>query len=140
MIVKANRTDFSIKNMVCNRCIRVVRKELENLGYEVLDVQLGKAVLGGRLSVESKARIKKVLDKNGFALLEDKNARIVEVLKTAIINLIYGNHLEDVGINLSDYLSSKLGKDYYSLSELFSAVAGTTIEQFFILHKMEPHG
>lgn len=57
MIVKENRTDFSIKNMVCNRCIRVVREELENLGYEVLDVQLGKAVLGGRLSVESKARI-----------------------------------------------------------------------------------
>ena len=31
--------------MVCNRCIKVVREELEKLGYEVLNVELGEATI-----------------------------------------------------------------------------------------------
>ncbi|MEC5165540.1 hypothetical protein RCH18_001271 [Flavobacterium sp. PL11] len=30
-----------IKNMVCNRCILVVKWKLEQLGFELLDVKLG---------------------------------------------------------------------------------------------------
>ena len=30
-----------IKNMVCNRCIRVVREDLENIGLKVYDIGLG---------------------------------------------------------------------------------------------------
>ena len=30
-----------IKNMVCNRCIMVVRNELEKLGYHVQQIKLG---------------------------------------------------------------------------------------------------
>ena len=37
--------DIHIKNMVCDRCTRVVRDELEKLGLEVDRVELGKATL-----------------------------------------------------------------------------------------------
>jgi AraC-like DNA-binding protein len=39
--------------------------------------------------------------------------------------------------NLSDYLSAKLHKDYHYLSTLFSSIENTTIEQYFILQKIE---
>ncbi|HPK05051.1 MAG TPA: AraC family transcriptional regulator, partial [Bacteroidales bacterium] len=35
-----------IKNMVCNRCIMVVRNELEKIGYKPLSVTLGEVELG----------------------------------------------------------------------------------------------
>lgn len=40
-------------------------------------------------------------------------------------------------INFSDYISKKLGYDYTYLSNIFSEVKGTTIQQFIILHKIE---
>ena len=44
---------------------------------------------------------------------------------------------EPIKINFSDYLSEKLKHDYTYLSNIFSLVQGTTIEQFVIAHKIE---
>ncbi len=121
--------------MVCSRCIRVVKDELTGLGLDVIDVQLGKAVL-----VKQPQNLNKLnhsLRQNGFELLEDKNAKIVESIKSKIIELIYTDGLEEMNINLSGYLSDHLGRDYSSLSKLFSDVESITIEKFFILHKVE---
>ena len=38
-------TTLYIKNMVCDRCIKVVSEELTNLGYEVIKIKLGEAVI-----------------------------------------------------------------------------------------------
>ena len=40
-------------------------------------------------------------------------------------------------VNFSTYLSEKLGYDYTYLSNLFTEVKGTTIQEFIILHKIE---
>ncbi len=40
-------------------------------------------------------------------------------------------------VNYSDYISEKLSYDYTYLSNIFSEVKGTTIQQFIILHKIE---
>ncbi len=121
--------------MVCSRCIRVVRDELTDLGADVVDVQLGKAVLVNPPQKLDELNIR--LAQNGFALLEDKNAKIVEAIKNRIIGLIYSDRLEEMHINWSQDLSNHLGKDYSTLSKLFSDVESITIEKFFILHKIE---
>lgn len=36
-----------IKNMVCNRCVMVVRNEMEQLGFDVKEVKLGEVWLEG---------------------------------------------------------------------------------------------
>ena len=48
-------------------------------------------------------------------------------------------HYQDeiIKTNFSEYLSGKLNYDYTYLSNLFSEVQGTTIEQFIISHKIE---
>ena len=121
--------------MVCNRCIRVVREELIGLGLDVVDVQLGKVVLAKH--PKNFRRIETVLNQNGFELLEDKNAQIVESIKSQIIELIYNDGLGEMKTNLSQYLSKHLGKDYFVLSKLFFEVESIIVEKYFILQKVE---
>ena len=30
-----------IKNMICSRCLKVIREELESLGVEIIELRLG---------------------------------------------------------------------------------------------------
>ncbi len=126
-----------IKNMVCPRCIRVVKEELDNLGYKTTIERLGLARIGYTGDQPDLDEIAGVLDKNGFELLIDKNAKIIEQMKTSIIDLIYQDRLENMSSNLSDYLVQKLNHDYSFLSTLFSSVESITIEKYFILQKIE---
>ena len=124
-----------IKNMVCSRCVRVVREELSALGIEAINIKLGEVLL--RKLPENMNEVIETLARSGFELLESKSAQTVEAIKAEIIDLIYRDKLEELQVNLSQYLSEKLGKDYSTLSKLFSDVESTTIEQFFIIHKIE---
>uniref|UniRef100_UPI00404956F8 AraC family transcriptional regulator n=1 Tax=Flavobacterium sp. TaxID=239 RepID=UPI00404956F8 len=129
-------TTLFIKNMVCNRCVMAVRNELNNSGIEPIDVQLGEVTLEKDLTAQEKEEFSKALVSLGFEMIDDKKSRLIEQIKTIIIDLV---HHQDNGTktNLSDVLSSKLFHDYNYLSNLFSEVEGTTIEKYFIAQKIE---
>ncbi|WP_321282334.1 AraC family transcriptional regulator [Marinifilum fragile] len=129
-------TKLFIKNMVCNRCIMVVRNELEKLGISVRHVGLGEVLLEKELSPEEKVNLDKVLIPLGFEVIDDKKSRVIEKIKNIIIDLVH-HHENDSKNKLSDVLSSKLHHDYSYLSNLFSEVEGTTIEKYFIAQKIE---
>ncbi len=130
-------TTLYIKNMVCNRCIRVVREELEKLGLRVGRIELGEVDLMHAKPVDLK-RIKSALEENGFQLIEDKKVRIIERIKLAILKLVQHDYDESqLRLNYSEYISRELGHDYHSLSSLFSSVENVTIEQYIILQKIE---
>ena len=63
--------------------------------------------------------------------------KLIEQIKNEIINLVHYGDLDELAVNLSTLLSKKLLKDYNYLSNLFSSVENTTIEQYFILQKIE---
>ena len=135
--VPAETTVLHIKNMVCDRCIRVVREELENLGLSVRSVRLGEAVIAAK-GVEKKFdRVREILEKNGFELLGDKKAKLVERIKTVIIRLIHAPDDGKPNVNFSTAIARELGYDYPYLSRLFSSVENLTIERFIILQKIE---
>lgn len=125
-----------VKNMVCNRCIRVVREEIERLGVEVQSIALGEveisAAYAGRVE-----DIRRVLTDNGFELLDDRKSQIAEKVKHAVIELVYGDAELLASVNFSDYLSRALGMEYHYISTLFSSHEGVTIEKFTILQKIE---
>ena len=125
--------------MVCDRCKWVVKTELEKLGHQVMVVNLGEVELKDDISDEQRDIVEGKLQEFGFELMNDKSSVLIEQIKTQIIQLVQNpEKLEKQ--NLSDYLSKTLHKDYSSLSKLFSEVAGVTIEQFFILQKIERRG
>ncbi len=125
-----------VKNMVCGRCKWVVKTELEKLGHEVMIVNLGEVELKNDITPEQRLAVQQRLEEFGFELINDKSSVLIEQIKTQIIQLVqHPEKLEKQ--NLSDYLSKTLHKDYSSLSKLFSEVESVTIEQYFILQKIE---
>ncbi len=122
--------------MVCDRCILVVRNELQKVGIGVKQIKLGEVTTEEDITAQKKDQIDDALTNLGFELIDDKKSRIIERIKNIIIDLV---HHRDNEINekLSEILSKKLHHDYNYLSGLFSEVEGTTIEKYFIAQKIE---
>ncbi|MDP4208195.1 MAG: helix-turn-helix transcriptional regulator [Bacteroidota bacterium] len=125
-----------IKNMVCTRCKMIVKYELEKLGLHYTSVELGEADIKEDISSEQQERLNIALNKAGLELMTDKKSVLVEKIKTIIIEQIHYTD-EPIKVNLSDYLSEKLNHNYTYLANLFSEVKGTTIEKFYLAHKIE---
>jgi len=130
-------TSLTIKNMVCNRCIKVVKEELEKLNLDVRSIMLGEAVVSGDEKDLPMTEIKNALNENGFELIEDRKAKIIEQIKITVIDYIYSNIEFEKDKNISKILEKKIGYDYNYLSTLFSSIENITIEHYFILQKIE---
>lgn len=130
-------TTLHIKNMVCNRCIKVVQDELSALGYSIKNIELGELTLKEDISDLKMDKISRVLADNGFELIDDKKSRIINRIKTLIIEYIHYDREKPGHMNLSEFLAKELGHDYSYLSNLFSSVEGITIEKYLINHKIE---
>jgi len=122
--------------MVCIRCKMVVKSELEKLGLHYLSVDLGEAEIVENPSAEQLNELNTALRKSGLELMENKKSILVEKIKSIIIELVHYND-DQIKINLSVYLSEKLNFNYTYLANLFTEVKGTTIEQFYLAHKIE---
>lgn len=127
---------FYIKNMVCTRCVMVVKAELEKLGFQPNIVELGEIHFKEKIADVDKNKIAKHLNAFGFELLDDATSRIIEKIKLVLIDLVQ-NKNNDINLNLSDYLKNNLAQDYSKLSNLFSEVEGISIEKYFINLKIE---
>jgi AraC-like DNA-binding protein len=122
--------------MVSNRCKMAVKEELKKLGLHFIMVDLGEVEIMENLSDEQRERLKIVLSNEGFELMDNKKAVLIDKIKNAIIEMVHQSD-EIIKVNFSDYLSEKLNHDYTYMANLFSEVQGTTIEQFMISHKIE---
>ena len=131
-------TTLHVKNMVCNRCISVVKDELENLGLHVEQIKLGEILLSEKEEEIDHKKVVSALSKHGFELLDNKKSLIIEKIKTAVIEHIHYPSKEGVhNYNFSHILEKKLGFDYNYLSSLFSSLEGTTLEKYIIQQKIE---
>ena len=125
-----------IKNMVCNRCVMVVKQKLEKMKLKIVNVSMGEVELVKPASAKQLSDISVRLQELGFELLDDQKQKQIEKIKTLLIKKTQSGDLEE-HFSISGYLSKSLHKDYSSVSRLFSQVEGITIEQFFILQKIE---
>ena len=128
---------LNIKNMVCNRCIKVVKDEISKLGFQIKNIELGKVELRKTPNEAEIRTIKQILLENGFELIDDKKSRIIDEIKTVIIELVHYNKEKAEHINFSDFIANEVGYDYSYLSNLFSSIEGTTIEKYIINQKTE---
>jgi AraC-like DNA-binding protein len=122
--------------MVSLRCKMMVKEELKKLGIHYVVVDLGTVEILEDINQSKFDELQVNLLKSGLELLDDKRSILIERTKNVIVEMIhYSDELPDV--NYSDHLSEKLEYDYTYLSNIFSEVTGTTIQQFIIIHKIE---
>ncbi|MCL4637531.1 MAG: AraC family transcriptional regulator [Pseudosphingobacterium sp.] len=126
-----------VKNMVCNRCVMVVRQILDTMGIQPVSVSLGEIALKEALPKERYHMLREELTAVGFELLDDKRQKLVEKVKTLLIERIHNVDEINMKVNFSVFLQQQLTIDYNYLSTLFSQTEGLTIEQFIILQRIE---
>ena len=130
----SNHKSLFIKGMLCNCCKRLLVLVFEKEQINYLKIELGRIDFPTDADLE---HIKKIIQDNGLQIIEDKNQKLVEQIKIAVIELIhYANNSNSI-IRNSDYLVSKTGVSYPQLSSLFSEYEGITLEKFIIQHKIE---
>lgn len=122
--------------MVSTRCKMVVKEELKKIGLHFIVVDLGEVEIMETINDEQREELKVALLKSGLELMDDKKAILIERIKNVVVEMVhYADELPRT--TFSNYLSEKLNHDYTYMANLFSAVTGTTIEQFIIKHKIE---
>jgi AraC-like DNA-binding protein len=126
-----------VKNMVCNRCIKVVHEELEKAGYEISSIQLGRVEPSNNEDEVDLGKIKVILNENGFELIDDKKSQLIDAIKTLILKKIHYEDLSAQNIVWSELISNHVYYEYKYISRLFSAIEGIAIEQYIILQKIE---
>ena len=122
--------------MVCNRCIMVVKEELVKQKLQPAIVTMGEAELQKPASAKQLLQLNNRLKELGFEILDNQKQKQIEKIKNLLIKKIQSGQLEE-HFSISAALSKELNKEYSYISRLFSAVEGITIEQYFILLKIE---
>jgi AraC-like DNA-binding protein len=114
-----------------------VNVELNKLGIEPKSTQLGEIDLGNsELTAEQLVELSGNLEMLGFELIDDKKTRLIDRIKTIIIEQVHYQDYQQPK-KLSVYLSEDLNYDYNYLSNLFSSIEGVTIEHFQIQQRIE---
>lgn len=122
--------------MVCSRCEMAVAEIFKNSGYETVSVKLGEVITEKELTETEISGINNELKKIGFEILEDSSRKQIENIKNLIIQKIADLDIAEDFL-LSEFIAENINKDYSAVSKLFSRNENTTLEQFFILQKVE---
>lgn len=128
---------IAIKGMVCRHCMDAVRNILTSLAVDPdkTDVTLGEvSVPDETVTADFLAALDRELTAHGFSRILNADDRMVEETKRAIIAHVRSH---DCHFNLSACLQDQLHTEYGTLSKLFSAHEGRTIEKYSIAQRVE---
>ncbi len=78
-----------IKNMVCNRCILVVKQELEKLNLQTAQVTMGEVELAKVPSAQQLQQIDTRLKELGFELLDDQKEKQIKKINNLLTSEQY---------------------------------------------------
>ena len=125
-----------VKNMACLSCKEVVKDALKELHINTLKVDLGEIETKENITDEEKQKLNNKIKKVGLEVLETKQGVLIEKIRKVIIAYVHQPD-EKENLNFSDLLSKKLNYSYTYLSNFFSEIEATTIEQYLIALKIE---
>lgn len=120
-------------NTVCKKVLEAKLDEL-NIKHKILG--FGEVEFLEKLTSDEYDALKASLNDYGIEIVENEKSILVQKIKDAIIDMVF-NEDANVNVKSSVYLSEKLGHSYGYLSNLFSEVTFSSIENFMIIQKIE---
>lgn len=117
-------------------CKKVLNDKLKEHQIKHKIIGFGEVEVLEKLSDERLKNFSVDLKEYHIDIVENQKSILIQKIKDAITDMVFN---EDTTTNLkaSAYLSDKLGHSYGYLSNLFSEVTYTSIENFIILQKIE---
>lgn len=116
-------------------CKKVLENKLDEFGLAYRITNFGEIDLQEALSKEKRQVLEKKFNEYGITIIENQKSALVQKIKDAIIEMVYSD--ETINVKSSVYLSEKLGHSYGYISNVFSDVTFTSIENYIILQKIE---
>ena len=114
----------------------VVEQLLKKMKLSPVKVELGMAEINDLINVSDLQALNDKLKKVGFELIEDSRKKQIEEIKNLLIQKIQKGSIEE-HFSVKKYLSSTIQKEYTIISKTFAEQEGLTIEQYFILLRIE---
>lgn len=127
-----------VKGMVCRRCIAGVQEIFTGAGFDVTSISLGEVRYIPRDAGASLDKVRDQLAEEGFQPLDDKQSRIIAKVKELVEEHLSGP--EHHNHTFSRMVAEALYMDYGSVSTLFTATEGITLERYLIGRRTEKAG
>ncbi|MEQ9289580.1 MAG: helix-turn-helix transcriptional regulator [Cyclobacteriaceae bacterium] len=122
---------IQIKNMVCPRCIHVVKEILSNMDVPFTEIDLGYATLKTE-NFPDFDLIDQKLQALDLGLVRDQNEVLVTEINRSVLYYLENISSLSRKQKLSDYISLELARNYHQLSKIYRKYTSNTIEQYFI--------
>lgn len=116
-------------------CSKVLEEQLQHTGLKYRVRNFGEVEFLEPPTNEKQAELAKNLSPYGIEIIENQKTVLVQKIKDTIINMVRSG--ENIQVKASIYISEKLGHSYGYISNVFSEVTYTSIENFIILQKIE---
>ncbi|MDQ1095031.1 MULTISPECIES: helix-turn-helix domain-containing protein [Chryseobacterium] len=116
-------------------CRKVLDQQLKEHGLRYRLLSFGEVELYESLNQDQHRIFQNKLADYGIEVIENQKIALVQKIKAAIVQLVFSDEI--IPVKASVYLSEKLDHSYGYLSNLFSEIACTSIENFIILQKIE---
>ena len=120
-------------NTVCQTILQQQLEKLE-LGYNILS--FGEVNIKSPLSDEKLEELSNELGSYGIQIVENQKSILIQKIKDVIVEMVFSNN-DSGNYKSSVYLAEKLNHSYSYISNLFSEVTYTSIENFIIIQKIE---
>ncbi|WP_100616043.1 helix-turn-helix domain-containing protein [Confluentibacter citreus] len=120
-------------NAICRKVLD--EKLLEhNIKHKIIG--FGEVKLLEKLSADRLESFSNDLKEYSIEIVENQKSILVQKIKDTITDMVFNNETA-TNLKASAYLSDTLGHSYGYLSNLFSEVTYTSIENFIIIQKIE---
>ncbi|MEI7487881.1 MAG: AraC family transcriptional regulator [Chryseobacterium sp.] len=116
-------------------CKKILDEKLKEHGLKYRLLNFGEVEFYESLTQEQHTIFKKNLEDYGIEIIESQRTALVQKIKDAIVELVFSEGM--IPVKASIYIAEKLNHSYGYLSNLFSEVTFTSIENFIILQKIE---
>lgn len=115
---------------------RVIDEKLTELGIKYRMLNFGEIEFLEGVPPKKMQAFNAVLKDYGIEKIENSKVILVQKIKDTIIDMVL-NDQGNINVKSSVYLSEKLGHSYGYLSNIFSEVTYTSVENFIILQRIE---
>lgn len=117
-------------------CKNLLLKKLQSLHIKFRMTAVGEIEILQPLSLKQRQVLLGELNSDGITIIDDPQLKMIHRVKTIIQELIIGEVVYR-SRNLSYHLEQKIPYSYTYISKTFSEVTHMSIEQFFILKKID---
>ena len=117
-------------------CNVLLEEKLNAFNFKYQQIAFGEIELLEQVSRQQLEEFNNTIKYYGIYIIEDAKKIMVQKIKDAIIDMVF-NDENDVSVKTSVFLAEKLNQSYSYLSNLFSEVTFTSIENYIILQKIE---